>query len=437
MLMRPYNILYIHSHDTGRYIRPYGFAVDTPRLQRLAEEGVVFRNAFCTNPTCSPSRASLVTGMYPHNNGMLGLAHRGFTLNDYSKHIIHPLKARGYRAVLSGVQHIARSREDEPAYRVIGYDECIAEPDEAHLGAAAFLEKSGSQPFFLSVGFQETHRPFAAEHPHFRSETCRPPLPLPDLPEIRKDMAGFMETAGILDAKIGTVLDALQRSNLAEKTIVLATTDHGIAFPWMKCNLTDHGIGVFLMLRLPPPLTNHRIVDSLVSQLDLFPTICDLLQIDPPPWLQGRSLLPLINGQKRELRDEIHGELNFHSAREPMRCVRTRRFKYIKRFDGLPFRVLPNCDDSASKSILLSHGWDKIIPPEEQLIDLMFDPVEVNNLVDEPDYGEILADMRARLQRWMEQTDDPLCDEGLKAPAKARLNDPAGLSPFEPPMADS
>src|SRR5512142_997240 len=85
------NILYIHSHDTGRYTQPYGHAVPTPNIQRLAEEGMLFRQAYCAAPTCSPSRAALLTGQSPHNNGMLGLAHRGFALYDYGHHIVHTL----------------------------------------------------------------------------------------------------------------------------------------------------------------------------------------------------------------------------------------------------------------------------------------------------------------------------------------------------------
>src|SRR5579884_4565312 len=116
------NILYIHSHDTGRYIEPYGFDVATPNLQKLAGEGVLFRQAFDAAPTCSPSRASLLTGHCPHNNGMLGLAHRGFALNDYKEHILHTLRPHGYRSTLIGVQHVAK----DPA--VIGYDEIRAAP---------------------------------------------------------------------------------------------------------------------------------------------------------------------------------------------------------------------------------------------------------------------------------------------------------------------
>jgi len=102
------NILYIHSHDTGRYVQPYGHAIPTPNIQRIAEQGVLFRKAFCVAPTCSPSRAGLLTGQYAHCTGMLGLAHRGFTLNDYKQHIIHTLRKAGYYAALIGEEHLAK-----------------------------------------------------------------------------------------------------------------------------------------------------------------------------------------------------------------------------------------------------------------------------------------------------------------------------------------
>src|ERR1051325_5923973 len=104
---RPPNILYIHSHDTGRYVSPYGHAVPTPNLKKLAGEGVLFRQAFSAAPTCSPSRACLLTGQYAHQNGMLGLAHRGFAMTDYRRHILHTLRSGGYRTILGGLQHIA------------------------------------------------------------------------------------------------------------------------------------------------------------------------------------------------------------------------------------------------------------------------------------------------------------------------------------------
>ena len=152
------NILYLHSHDTGRYIAPYGYAVPTPHLQKFSEDAVLFRQAFCANPTCSPSRASLLTGMYAHSCGMMGLAHRGFAMPDYSKHLANYLKNQGYTTVLSGTQHeIAQDRAPELGYRHIIQNTSHA---DSHVGAIGFLKNKPRQPFFLSCGFFQTHRVF-------------------------------------------------------------------------------------------------------------------------------------------------------------------------------------------------------------------------------------------------------------------------------------
>ncbi len=426
------NILYIHSHDTGRYIQPYGYPVPTPSLQKLAEQGVLFREAFCANPTCSPSRAALLTGESPHNNGMTGLAHRGFSLNDYSHHITHTLRTAGYTSALAGTQHIANMFETP--WQTIGYDVYLGRPDVAHERACEFLEQSPDQPFFLSVGFFETHREFPPLEATDDPDHCLPPAPLPDTSEVREDMARFKVSARILDAKIGAVLDALERSGLAEDTLVICTTDHGLAFPRMKCNLTDGGIGVMLIIRGPGGFTGGKVYDGLVSHIDIFPTLCDLIGIEPPDWLQGASLMPLIRGETDEVREEITAEVNYHAAYEPQRCVRTRRWKYVRRYDGRTKPVLPNCDDSPSKTLWLDHGWADIAPPEEALYDLVFDPHEMNNLVGDEKHESVLEDMRTRLRCWMEETDDPLLQGPVPAPSTAVLNDPNGLSPREKPQ---
>src|SRR2546430_13383003 len=112
------NILYIHSHDTGRYVQPYGHAIATPHIQRLAEQGVLFRKAFSAAPTCSPSRAALLTGQAPHSSGMVGLAHLGFSLHDNHQHILHTLRGAGYQSVLVGMQHLVPTAQ----VATLGYD---------------------------------------------------------------------------------------------------------------------------------------------------------------------------------------------------------------------------------------------------------------------------------------------------------------------------
>ncbi len=416
------NILYLHSHDTGRYIEPYGAEVPAPNLRKLAAEGVLFRQAFDAAPTCSPSRASLLTGHCPHNNGMLGLAHRGFSLNDYNQHILHTLRPHGYRSTLVGIQHIAK----DP--RVIGYDEIVPTPghkiDQIAAGGVNFLKNAPKEPFLLTVGFFETHRKFHEPGPQEDVRFCRPPAPIPDMPATRGDMAAFQATARALDGAMGEILNALEASGLARNTLVICTTDHGVAFPAMKCNLTVHGTGVYMILRGPGGFSGGKTANAMVSQMDVYPTLCELLNIEKPSWLQGTSLLPLMRGEKQELHDEIFAEVNYHAAYEPKRAVRTQRFNYIRRFGDRRRPVLPNCDDSPSKDVWLRNGWKDQVVAREMLFDTIFDPNETRNLVDDPAYAKALTEMRGRLDAWMQRTNDPLLRGPVAAPPGAVVNDP-------------
>jgi arylsulfatase A-like enzyme len=438
-IMRP-NILYIHSHDTGRYVQPYGHAVPTPRIQQFAQEGVLFRQAFSAAPTCSPSRAALLTGRAPHSNGMLGLAHRGFSLHDYRQHLVHTLRRGGYRSTLIGVQHVAKDPH------TIGYDEVVElqqaaaarpfqpEPSAAAIvdAATAFLAAAPAEPFFLTVGFFETHREYPPVSEADDPAYCRVPPHLPDTPETRADMAAYHASVRVLDRSVGAILDALDENGLTENTLVILTTDHGLAMPGMKCTLTDRGIGVMLMLRGPGGFLGGAVSDALVTQLDIFPTLCELLDLEPPAGLEGRSLMPLIRGEETEINEAIFAEVSYHAAYEPQRAVRTQRWKYIRRFGEWEHPVMANVDDSPSKDVWLAHGWRERHVPRETLYDLIFDPGESNNLAHDPDYAEPLAEMRGRLAAWMKATGDPLLIGSIPAPTGAQVNRPDDLSPSEP-----
>jgi len=439
-MKRP-NILYVNSHDTGRSIQPYGHAVATPHLQRLAEEGILFRQAFCAAPTCSPSRAALLTGQWPHNSGMLGLSHRGFSLSDYSQHIIHTLRRHGYYCALSGVQHVDGPGRGTASYASrIGYDVILDRKDMpsqwghpmAEQCAAEFLSGQPPQPFFLEVGFGQTHRPFPNPAPEDDPRYTLVPASMPDTPQTRLDMAGFKTSVRTLDCKIGVVLDALRASGLLDNTLVIYTTDHGMAFPGMKCNLTDQGIGVAQIMRGPGGFSGGQVCDALVSHIDLFPTICDLLEVPPPPWLAGCSMMPLVREEAQHIREEVFAEVTYQASYEPQRCVRTRRWNYIRRFDHRQRVVLPNCDDGPSKTVWLEEGWRDQPRAQEMLFDLAFDPNETNNLAGQPQCAPVLAPMRARLDRWMRETEDPLLKGPVPLPPGGVVNDPDQLSPRDP-----
>jgi arylsulfatase A-like enzyme len=232
-------------------------------------------------------------------------------------------------------------------------------------------------------------------------------------------MANYIASVRTMDACCGVVLDALESSGLAENTLVIATTDHGIAFPMCKCTLTDRGLGVYLILRGPGGFLGGKVIDGLVSQIDLYPTLCELLQLEPPNWLQGRSFLPLVRGDRSEIHDELYGEVTHHVAYEPMRSIRTQRYRYIRRFHPEPAGpVLPNCDHGLSKRFLLRHGWAAQTLPAESLFDTVYDPNETHNLASDAAYAEIKADLAARLHRWMERTADPLLQDPVAAPRR-------------------
>lgn len=431
MSRRP-NILYLHSHDTGRYVQPYGHQVPTPNIQRLADQGVLFRQAFAAAAVCSGSRAALLTGQASHTTGMLGLAHRGYRLADTSRHLAKTLHDHGYFTALLGEQHLAADPED------IGYEHVtVVDTFHAEKVAPAAVELIADvpddRPFFLSIGFFETHREYFEPTSVRDALYSAPPANLPDTPETRRDVAAFKASARVLDHGVGAVLNALDQRGVADDTIVILTTDHGIPFPGAKATLTDRGIGVMLLIRGPGGFHGGKVVDSLVSQIDLFPTLCEAANIPAPQWLHGKSILPLVRGDALDVNEEIFAGVTFHAAYEPQRAVRTRRYKYVRRFDHDHQRVvLPNVDDSPSKDLLVAHGWTERPIPDEQLYDLIFDPNEATNLVDDPAYQDMRTELSGRLHQWMVDTEDPLLAGAVEPAPGTVFNTPEQFSAEEP-----
>jgi len=426
------NILLIHSHDTGRYIQPYGYAVETPNLMKLANEGILLRNAFCTGPTCSPSRAAMLTGMYPHSCGMLGLAHRGFKIDDYEKHIANFLNNKGYETVLCGIQHEA------PEAKMIGYSKILDEQDynmgkqnpdwaewdmaNAERVAAYLKTVSKDKPLFLSYGIFNPHRVFQKIDDDINPDYVLPPHGITNTPENRKDTAAFMTSVRVMDKCVGIVLQGLKESGLSEDTVVIYTTDHGPSFPKMKCTLFDDGIGVAFIVRYPQVIREAKTVDSIISHVDLFPTLCDILKIDKPTWLEGKSFYKILTGERDKTRDYIYSEVSFHVAYEPLRCIRSERYKYIKFYDDYDQYVLSNIDDSPEKELMVNNGFISDSREKEMLFDLYLDPEERVNRINDMRYSEIKNDLLARMNKWMTDTNDPLVKGRIIPPKGALVN---------------
>ncbi len=420
------NIVYLHSHDTGRYVQPYGHQVPTPNIQRLADQGLLFRQAFCAAPTCSGSRACLLTGQWAHVNGMMGLAHRGWRLRDYGRHIVHPLRAAGYWSALIGEQHIST----DPAE--LGYDHVVdIGSTRVHSIAPAALQllrSRPSQPFFLSIGFFETHREFFEPSSVRDALYGAPPTHLPDTAATRADMAAFKASARSLDQGVGAVLHGLDEMGLADNTLLVLTTDHGLPFPGAKATLSDRGLGVMLIIRGPGGFHGGHVSDALISHLDIYPTLLELAGAPIPDGTQGRSLLPLVRRQASTVRAQLFAELTYHAAYDPQRAIRTERHKLIRHFGDRLEPVLPNVDDSPSKDLLIAAGWGTQPRPEVELYDLTMDPVEMRNLSEWEEFADLRGDLERRLHEWMAQTGDPLLDGPVPVPPGAVVNSPDGLS---------
>lgn len=417
------NILYLHSHDAGRAIEPLGAPVHTPALMDLARRGLCFRNAHTAAPTCSPSRSALLTGLYPHQNGMFGLAHRGFRLTVPDRHPTRRLRGAGYVSALAGIQHITEKATE------IGYDEILcqgAEPEDVDHAVQAFFaqrQASGTRaPFFLDVGLSAPHRratrfPFDHLADAVDSRYASPIGQLPDTEETRIDAAEFYSSVRAMDRGFGAVLKSLDHFGLTDTTLVIATTDHGPPFPEMKCTLRDTGTGVFLILA-GPGVPEGKVTTSLVSNLDIYPTLLHAAGLKEEQPCEGRSLWPLIEGKVDHVRDSVHGEVTYHVAYEPIRSIRTTRWKYIRRFDSEFQRpILSNCDEGFSRKEIVRRGWLESVRDTEELYDLDSDPLEQKNLAYTADDNEICGILRKQLLDWMERTNDPLL-KGSIPPAR-------------------
>ena len=428
MSKRP-NILLIITHDTGRHIGCYGRSAATPQLDRLAEQGVLFEQAFCTAPQCSPSRASIITGRWPHNNGMTGLAHRGFRLNEDEKTLPAILAAAGWTTYLFGFQHEA------PDPVELGYTNVHQDRQHGHScvhvapKVKEFLQSRPDESFFASVGFSETHRPYPRGGAPL--DSVKPPPYLPDHPLVRQDVVDLEVLVRRVDTAVGEIIAALDASGLADNTLVIFTTDHGIAFPRAKATLFDPGVETALLMRFPDGGRAGKRIDAPVINMDIFPTVLEFAGVDLPAGVQGESLFPLIRGRKRSLHEELFFELTCHAAYDPMRAVRTSRFKYIRSYVERPFAVPPNVDAGHAKELVKSLGWFTVPRPKEQLYDLRDDPCELCNVAGREEYAKALGECRRMLEDWMRETDDPLVEGGVPLGRPVKITPHDAYDPAE------
>ncbi len=420
------NILHIIVHDLGRHLGCYRRTdVPSPNLDRLAANGIRFENCFTASPPCSPARACLMTGRYAHSNAEIGLVNLGFDLPEEERTIVDYLNDAGYLTANIGLQH---ERSNPLANRYQHDDHQSGACEVVATKAADFLKRQAKpreQPFYLNVGFFEVHLPFGRPE-YVPGDPARVTVPkwLPDNSGVREELARFHGAISSMDAAVGVILDSLSEAGLDEETLVIFTTDHGMAFPRAKGTLYDPGIGVALIIRMPSETgPTGAVVDDLISSIDVAPTLLDATGSPLPETIQGRSFLPLLTGESHQTADCIFSEKNYHDCYDPIRCVRTARHKYIRNFEPRP-KIILAADIKRSSSSREMWPWADQPREPEEIYDLQADPWEMTNLIGDPALASVRTELSERLDVWMRETGDPLLRGPVPAPTGAVVAPP-------------
>ncbi len=409
------NIIYINTHDSGAHFACYGApCVQTPNIDRLAAEGVRFTRMFSTCSICSPSRASLLTGMYPQNNGMEGLAGGRFLfeLNDPRQHLSHFLRDAGYETVFCGIQHETRFME------TLGFDRNLNNERQKHGGvteedfksaldhagvAAAFLKERGREkPFYLQLGFFESHTPYewGGNEPADENGVWFPPYmnktEQDDDGTLRRHIAMLQASIQRVDQAVGLVLAAVRDAGLEENTIVLFTTDHGVELPRAKWTVYDAGCHVAFIVRWPGGgLEGGRTCDLLLSNVDFFPTLCYWIGESVPERVDGVSFAAAM---KQDAPQPVRDSVFLYHAYPQSYALRTGRYKLIRNFTQAGYNVV----DLKQMAAL----------PKLELYDIENDPNERTNLADAP----ALKTVREQLDGQLWDLLDDLLPTGLERP---------------------
>jgi N-sulfoglucosamine sulfohydrolase len=435
------NILFLVSEDHGPELGIYGDSfARTPVLDQLGAEGVVFERAYVTQAGCSPSRATLFTGLYPHQNGQIGLATHGFRLYDDPEMLLLPnaLKEVGYRTGIVGKIHV------EPEERFAFDEELEADSfrrrdvREVARNALDFIERHGGDaPFYLSVNYADVHRPYIGDfvrqadgfptNPHEPGDVdILPQIGFSDALQLEK-AANYYNSIERLDAGIGIILEGLKAMGHYDNTVIIYLSDHGSDKLRGKRTVYEGGTRVPMIIHGADRIVQGQRRNELTSSIDLIPTVLELAGVDVPAILPGKSLLPILAGKCFEGREYLFTEYHTHSPHNPnpQRTVRDDRYKLIHnllhgRFNpGYAFTFDRIYGDRDAIEGLIAQGPIRVRntyaimknPPEFELYDLHNDPLEFNNLADNPNYADVLARLQEELLRWRMGSGDPLLDK--------------------------
>ena len=437
------NILLIVSEDNGPELGCYGdLYARTPNLDRLASEGIRFDRAFVPQAGCSQSRASFLTGLYPHQHGQMGLATWNFRLyREDTPNLPRRLKRAGYRTGLIGKLHInPASAFPFDSHRIPNANFKRENLPDYAKQASAFMN-AGDEPFFLSVNYPDPHDPWIRQvgglpkQPQTGKDVRAMPFMGIDPPEWREMIADYYNSISRMDSLVGDLLEALEKSGKADKTLVVYLGDHGVDMFRGKRTCYEGGVRIPLLIRWPGRIEG-QVRHELVSTIDLMPTLLAAARASSVANLPGRDLQPLFKSGSVAWRSHLFTEYHAHAATNffPQRAVRNERFKLIENL--LPGQVHPDFEATLKKMVgevnnsspeivvnfqaVLSEASAEVQkayalmrqPPRYELYDLKADPFEFNNLAGQVHYESEQSELIQRLNGWRKETGDPLLSEG-------------------------
>lgn len=388
-------------------------SIRTPNIDRLAERGLVFTNAFLTTSSCSPSRASILTGRYPHSTGA-GELHMPLPLDQ----VLFPgeLQKAGYYTALAGKYHLGEIRSD--------FDTLYGgSPSGSEYWMEALQNRPGNKPFFFWFAALDPHRDYfdnTIPNPHASSDVIVPPY-LPDNEFTRRDLALYYDEISRLDSYVGLIVDELDRQGISENTILIFMTDNGRPFPRDKTRLYDSGIKTPFIVRWPAGI-KPGVTNALISAIDIAPTILTLAGVELLPVFQGNSFERIFQNPEEPFREQIFAQHNWHDYQAHERAVRNNNFLYIR--NAFPeLSASPPADAVRSPTFqqmiklheegtLPIHQQDCfVIPrPAEELYDVIADPYQMNNLLYDKNYDAVLKEMRSKLDLWIREYNDAVPD---------------------------
>ena len=406
----------------------------TPNLDRLAAEGLRFEHAYSTVAVCQPVREIMQTGLYPHRNGAMGF----FPIKPEVRTLNQQLHDAGYLISMYGKN--SHHQPPEQFCADVSSDKISRHPSQLAAATRKFLRMAREQnrPFFHNVNCYDPHRPFigingpndlADGEPPSRwikpDEITKVPGFLEDLPEIRRELAGYYTNVRRLDDALGAVLTVLKEEGFADNTLVMVYAgDHGMSFPFAKSNDYENSSRGALMIRWPgvtkPGTVDHN---HLVSTLDFAPTLLDAAALPPLPGIDGRSFLPALKGETMTGWDRVYTFYNaaFGNRWLPMRCVRTKENAYIWNAwsDGKRKYQTENMAGLTWKAMLAAAATNTSIKSRtdfylyrvpEEYYDLTNDRCERRNLIGDTARQTEIEAMRGDLLALMRRTGDPFAE---------------------------